>query len=321
MVYSPLLSCTRTSIAYDVEIGTLISDCVVEGTIALAFDDGPWVYTSQLLDVLESYNVTATFFVVGNSLGKGHIDDPSTPWPAILQRMHGAGHQIASHSWTHQDLTQINSTLQQAQVIYNEMAFRNLFGWFPTYFRCPYLDCTVASGCFDLLNNLGYHIINMDIDTLDYMNDAADLIQNSRNIFSNDVSSDSAHNSYIPLTHDIHYQTVINLTAFMIDTLFARGYKPVTVGECLDDPPANWYRDASGTISGNTTSSSSSSSSISIDPSTSTSTSTSTFSSTISSSAASVSISSSKHAKTVGIASLKKWVIIGVICLYSSSFI
>jgi peptidoglycan/xylan/chitin deacetylase (PgdA/CDA1 family) len=257
MVCAPLLPILITPIVDDAEIGTIITECLVEGTIALTFDDGPWIYTSQMLEVLESYNVTATFFVVGNNLGKGHIDDSTTPWPAILQQMYAAGHQIGSHSWTHQDLTEVNSTLQQEQVIYNEMAFRNLFGWFPTYFRCPYLDCTAASGCISLLNNLGYHIIDMNIDTLDYENDATTLIQNSKNIFSDDVSDASATNTYISLAHDIHYQTVINLTAFMIETLFARGYKPVTVGECLGDPPENWYRDASGTISGGTSSSSS----------------------------------------------------------------
>lgn len=207
-----------------------------------------------MLDILQSLNVTATFFIVGNNLGKGRMDDPTLPWPAMMQRMNAAGHQMASHSWTHQDLGLVNSTIQQTQVIYNEMAFRNLFGFFPTYFRCPYLDCTTASGSIDLLNNLGYHIIDMDIDTKDYLYDDATLIQTSKNIFSTAVSSDAVHNSYIPLAHDIHYQTVVNLTSYMINTLRARGYTPVTVGECLGDPRENWYRDASGASSSSTSS-------------------------------------------------------------------
>jgi peptidoglycan/xylan/chitin deacetylase (PgdA/CDA1 family) len=238
------------------KLGTLITSCLVPGTIALTFDDGPWTYTDQMLDVLQSFNVKATFFVVGNNMGKGRMDDASTGWPLIMRRMYAAGHQIASHSWTHQDLTQINSTLQQAQIIYNEMAFRNLFGWFPTYFRAPYLDCTASSGCVSLLNNLGYHIIDMNLDTLDYLFDDPNKIQTSKDIFSNGVSNSSATHSYIPLAHEIHYQTVVNLTAFMIQTLIARGYSPVTVGECLGDPKENWYRDASGTSSTSTTSSS-----------------------------------------------------------------
>jgi hypothetical protein len=46
------------------------------------------------------------------------------------------------------------------QMIKNEMAFRNILGFFPTYMRPPYVSCTRASGCVDDLNSLGYHIVN-----------------------------------------------------------------------------------------------------------------------------------------------------------------
>lgn len=218
---------------------------MIKGTVALTFDDGPWIYTSQMLDVLASYNLKATFFIVGNSMGRGRIDDPTTPWPAIMRRMYSAGHQIASHSWTHHDLSHVNNIIEETQIVYNEMAFRNLFGWFPTYFRCPYLACTAGSDSLDILDNLGYHIIDTNLDTKDYIYNDANLIQTSKDRYSSALSNNPAANSYIPLAHDIHYQTVVNLTAFMIDTLLARGYTPTTVGECLGDPPENWYRDAS----------------------------------------------------------------------------
>ena len=52
---------------------------------------------------------------------------------------------------------------------------------------------------------------------------------------------------YITISHDIHYQTVYNLTNYMLDYLqFLKYKRPVTVGECLGDPPENWYRNASG---------------------------------------------------------------------------
>src|SRR5882672_7496535 len=35
------------------------------GTVALTFDDGPGPYTSRVLDLLATYRVRATFFVVG----------------------------------------------------------------------------------------------------------------------------------------------------------------------------------------------------------------------------------------------------------------
>lgn len=45
------------SVAYG---GAGIYDCTVDGTLAITFDDGPYIYTSTILDVLEKYNVTAT---------------------------------------------------------------------------------------------------------------------------------------------------------------------------------------------------------------------------------------------------------------------
>lgn len=197
--------------------------------------------------MLDQYDVKATFFICGNNIGKGAIDNTSNPWADVLQRMHSAGHQMGSHTWTHQDLTEVNATIRQQQVIYNEMAFRNLFGFFPTYLRPPYGECTSDSGCLDDVTNLGYHIINYDIDTKDYENDDPELIQNAKDTFSEDVSDDASSNTYIELSHDTHYQTVVNLTAFMIETLLARGYTPVPVGTCLGDPEANWYRDANAT--------------------------------------------------------------------------
>ncbi|KAK2001398.1 polysaccharide deacetylase [Colletotrichum falcatum] len=232
-----------------VPYGSIITTCAVPGTLALTFDDGPYIYTSQLLDILEQQNVTATFFVAGNNKGKLRMDNPDTAWPEIMRRMHAAGHHIASHTWTHRNLNLVNSTIQRTEIIYNEMSFRNLFGWIPTYMRPPYLECDAGSGCQNLLRTLGYHIINVNIDTKDYMYDSPETIQTAKDRFSSGVSTNTAANSYIELSHDVHYQTVFNLTQFMIDTAKARGYRLVTVGECLNDPKENWYRSAGGAIS------------------------------------------------------------------------
>ncbi|KAK1847684.1 polysaccharide deacetylase [Colletotrichum chrysophilum] len=236
-------------------MGSIITTCANPGSLALTFDDGPYIYTSQLLDLLEAQNVTATFFVAGNNIGKKRIDDATTPWPAILRRMYGLGHQIASHTWTHRNLNEVNSTIQRTEIIYNEMAFRNLFGWIPTYMRPPFLECNAGSGCQTLMRTLGYHIINVNVDTKDYENDSPTLIQVSKDRFSNGVSTNAAANSYIELSHDVHYQTVVNLTQFMIDTAKERGYRLVTVGECLNDPRENWYRTAGGALSTGSTAS------------------------------------------------------------------
>lgn len=214
--------------------------------MALTFDDGPYVYTNQMLDLLDRLNVKATFFIAGNNRGKGHIDDLVHDWDKILKRTYRAGHQIASHTWTHRDLNQVNRTVQWSEMIFNEMAFRNIVGFFPTYMRPPYLECSVESGCVDVMATLGYHIVTNNIDTKDYMNDSPELIQNSKMRFDSQLSSSANDHSYIVLAHDVHFQTVANLTEHMVRVARQRGYKLVPVGECLGDPRENWYRTVNG---------------------------------------------------------------------------
>ncbi|RGP80215.1 chitin deacetylase 1 [Fusarium longipes] len=224
-----------------------IIDCATPGTVALTFDDGPYKYTNHVLDVLKKHKVKATFFITGTNLGKGQIDDPSKPWPKILRRMHSEGHQLASHTWSHQDLSAASDELRKQQIIYNEMAFRNIFGFFPKYLRPPYGTCTRDSGCLDYVTKLGYHVVNWNVDTKDYLNASPSKIQTSKNIFSDSVSAEAKSDSYIELSHDIHEQTAYNLTEFMIKTLKDRGYRAVPVGECLGDARENWYVNAKST--------------------------------------------------------------------------
>ena len=198
----------------------------------------------MVLDVLRSYQTTATFFITGNNLGKKPIDDASTQWPALLRRMHSEGHQLGSHTWTHQNLDTSSLELQEQQLVYNEMAFRNIFGFFPRYLRPPYGACTGESGCMDTVQRLGYHIVKWTFDTKDYEHNTADTIQQSKDIFDNNVPWAEDGLGYIPLTHDIQYQTAKNLTQFMLQNLKDKGYQAVTLGECLGDPPDNWYVNA-----------------------------------------------------------------------------
>lgn len=91
-------------------------------------------------------------------------------------------------------------------------------------------------------------------DNTDYDNDSPLLIQNAKNNFDAGIAGGSPSTSeYLAIAHDIHNQTAHNLTAYMLETLLAQGYKPVTVGECLGDPEANWYRNSTGTVFTSTT--------------------------------------------------------------------
>lgn len=70
------------------------SDVVTpEGKVVyLTFDDGPGPYTQALLDVLEEYNVKATFFVTGYNTGYHYL----------IGEEHAAGHSVGIHSYSHE---------------------------------------------------------------------------------------------------------------------------------------------------------------------------------------------------------------------------
>jgi peptidoglycan/xylan/chitin deacetylase (PgdA/CDA1 family) len=68
-----------------------------KGDIVLTFDDGPMPNTTpQVLAILASECVTATFFEVGVKARK---------WPEISRAVAAGGHTLGGHSLTHADLT------------------------------------------------------------------------------------------------------------------------------------------------------------------------------------------------------------------------
>ncbi|KAJ5295739.1 hypothetical protein N7508_010560 [Penicillium antarcticum] len=220
-----------------------IRSCAIPGTIALTFDDGPTRYTGDLLDLLDKYDAKATFFITGINNGKGQIDDFSLPWASLIERMQSSGHQIASHTWSHEDLSKITPSQRRDQLEKNEAALRNIIGSFPTYMRPPYSSCAPDTDCGVDVGKLGYHIVMYDIDTDDYKNDSPELIQRSKDIFDHAVYAGDPHTkSWLVIAHDAHEQTVHNLTEHMLKTMKRLGYHGITVGDCLRDPRPLWYR-------------------------------------------------------------------------------
>ncbi|KAK2000074.1 glycoside hydrolase/deacetylase [Colletotrichum falcatum] len=218
--------------------GVGIYSCEKEGDIAVTYDDGPYIYTAAMLDAFKAHGAVATFFITGNNLGKGQIN---VKYRDVIKRMVAEGHQVASHTWSHENLDQMTTVQRKNQMIYNEIALKDILGFYPTYMRPPYSIC--GTDCQKLMVDLGYHITYFDLDTEGYLHSDPSQIQVSIGLWDSAMNARSACNaSYLHIEHDIHEQVATTFTNHMLDSIVANGWKAVTVGECLGDPPANWYR-------------------------------------------------------------------------------
>ncbi|KAL4724806.1 hypothetical protein ACLX1H_008252 [Fusarium chlamydosporum] len=211
-----------------VPIGTPITKCTVDRNIALTFDDGPFAYTNELLDQLKKYGYKATFFLNGKNWAD--INEYSS----TVKRMISEGHQIGSH--THPDLATISSAEVRSQMTRLEAEFLKIVGKYPTYMRAPYFSTNAAS--LSVMKTLGYHVIGADVDSLDWEYNTPAETNTALKNFKTGITNGGS----IALFHDVHVNTVRELMPKVLDAVKRSTRIPVTVGQCLGDPAANWYK-------------------------------------------------------------------------------
>ena len=82
--------------------GEVIYGCEFnEKHIHLTFDDGPTINNNRteiILNILKEYNISATFFVIGNRV------NATNRTIQLVKRMVADGHTVGSHTWSHLDL-------------------------------------------------------------------------------------------------------------------------------------------------------------------------------------------------------------------------
>ena len=136
--------------------------------VSLSFD-AAWGNedTQMLIDILNKYNVHATFFVVGEWVDK---------YPESVKALADAGNEVMNHSSTHPHMAQLSAEQIQTEVNTCADKIEAVTGTRPTLFRCPYgeYNDTVVS----TINGLGMHVIQWDVDSLDWKDyDAATIIR------------------------------------------------------------------------------------------------------------------------------------------------
>ncbi|MFJ9038129.1 polysaccharide deacetylase family protein [Streptomyces sp. NPDC102406] len=196
----------------DARFGT--ADCRKVKCVALTFDAGPSENSPRLLDILKEKKVPATFFL----LGKNHIADH----PELVKRMAREGHELASHTWDHKILTDIDDAQIRTEFRRTDDAVEKLTGKRPTLMRPPQgrTDDHVSA----LAKEEGLAQILWDVTTKDYTTTDSALIRKR--------AVEQTKRDSIILLHDIYRGTVPAVPG-IIDALKQKGYVFVTVPQLL----------------------------------------------------------------------------------------
>lgn len=94
-----------------------------------------------------------------------------------------------------------------------EARFLTVIGKIPTYMRPPYLEYTTDT--LATLSTLGYHVIDINIDTKDYEGDYTAAINN----FNTGLASGGS----IVLMHEVYNDTIEVLVPQILDSILASG--------------------------------------------------------------------------------------------------
>jgi peptidoglycan-N-acetylglucosamine deacetylase len=97
--------------------------------IALTFDDGPDpILTPKILQLLEKYKTSATFFVIGSSAAR---------YPQLINEIVRQGHTIGNHSYHHDSFLMFRTRSTLSMEIKSTQKELNSMGIQPLVFRPP----------------------------------------------------------------------------------------------------------------------------------------------------------------------------------------
>lgn len=185
--------------------------------IALTFDDGPhYKYTEEILDILSSEGISATFFTVGSNAER---------FPELIERELLDGHEVANHTYSHKNISKLTNEEIKNEIKSCEEILSEHEGYQPRLFR-PVEGYATEESC-KLIEELGYDVILWSVDTRDWAHSSVDNIVN--NVLNNSVDGS------IVLFHDFVSGDTPTPAALriLIPKLKELGFEFVTVSELV----------------------------------------------------------------------------------------
>ncbi len=186
-------------------------------TVYLTFDDGPSNQTQKILDLLDTYGVKATFFVVGKQ------DDTSK---AMLREIVKRGHSLGVHSYSHQYkniYASVDAYMADFYQLYSYITEET--GVTPTIFRFPGGSINGYNASFyqqiiaEMLRR-GFVYYDWDVDSKDATTKAT-----TQTIVHNVLSQCTNKTHPIILMHDFNNTgKTLNALPTIIESLLKQGY-------------------------------------------------------------------------------------------------
>lgn len=187
----------------------------VKPVVALTFDDGPNASSTPiLLDGLKERKVRATFFLIGENVEKDENEK-------IVKRMYEEGHLIGNHTYTHCNLSKLETGEAKKELEQTDTVIEKITGKQPVFVRAPYGELPV-----DSKQDLSRIYIGWTVDPLDWMTEDAGAVVKAvvEEINPGDVI----------LLHDC-YPSSVQAAIRIVDLLQGKGYEFVTVDHLIMD--------------------------------------------------------------------------------------
>ena len=194
--------------------------------IYLTFDDGPGPYTAELLELLESYDVKATFFVTNS----GYYD--------VLRQITEGGHSIGVHTMTH-NYHQIYASEEaffadlygMQQIIEEQTGVKTWLMRFPggSSNAVSRFNEGIMTRLTEAVEDAGFHYIDWNVDS-----DDAGSARKPETVYHNVTTAAADHNVSVVLQHDIHQYSVEAVEQIIVWGL-ENGYTFLPMQE--DSPP------------------------------------------------------------------------------------
>ena len=130
--------------------------------IAISFD-AAWGNddTETLINILDEYDVPATFFVVGAWVDK---------YPESVKQLSKAGHRIENHSNTHPYMSRLTSDQLRNEIKSCNDKIAAVTGRAPVLLRPPYGD--YSNTVIDTVSEMNMYTIQWSVDSLDWKDSA-----------------------------------------------------------------------------------------------------------------------------------------------------